>query len=280
MSNECQIIGKSKHAAQLRTQIARLAANRKDTIVVGEAGVGKTTVASLITAGDSAVAVDFACLPDSALEAVLSAVVEGAVLLEGIELSSRKAQEVVSNFICTRRQSVRIVLTSSVSAKELRGRATLVQKLCAEIAEFECVEIRPLRERPEDIPQLVKHFANGLIIDINTLETLVKLPWTQNIRQLKSIVEECISSAQDGRFVLPEELVDERTEVAKMVSALMESQKHALDTSLDVIENTIILRTLERFGFNESKAAEFLGMTEMGFGQTLKRLALARSTSR
>jgi DNA-binding NtrC family response regulator len=65
-----------------------------------------------------------------------------------------------------------------------------------------------------------------------------------------------------------------------MVSGLMESQKPVLDKSLDVIENAIIRRTLERFGFNESKAAQFLGMTEHSFGQKIMRLAIARTTDR
>ncbi|MBF8293732.1 MAG: two component, sigma54 specific, transcriptional regulator, Fis family [Bacteroidetes bacterium] len=162
------------------------------------------------------------------------------------------------------------------STKEFLAQRKLAENLCARINSFEKVEIRPLRERREDIPALVKHFAHGLVIDINTLDTLVNLPWQGNVRQLKSVVERCIASATDGKFVLPEELVDERTEVVRMVSGLMESKKPILDKSLDAIENTIIRRTLERFGFNESKAAQFLGMTEQVFGQKLKRLATVK----
>jgi len=280
MTAEVYIIGKSKHVEQLRKLIAKLATDRKDALIVGEAGVGKSTAARLIASPEIPTTFGLACHDELELQTALGAITSGTVLFEDLDQAGFRNQEIMLGFVATRPKAVRVIATVSMPARELLLQRKLTENLHARLNAFETVEIRPLRERPEDIPLFVKHFANGLIIDINTLETLVKLPWNENVRQLKSIVERCISSAQDGRFVLPEELVDERTDVAKMVSGLMESQKPVLDKSLDVIENAIIRRTLERFGFNESKAAQFLGMTEHSFGRKIRRLALARTTSR
>jgi DNA-binding NtrC family response regulator len=280
MSAELHIVGKSKHVEQLRKLIAKLAASRKDALIIGEAGVGKSTAACLIASLETPITFGLACHDEMELQTALAAITNGTVLFEDLDEAGFRNQEIVMGFVATRPKAVRVMATVSMPTEELLLQRKLTENLSATLISFEKVEIRPLRERPEDIPLFVKHFANGLIIDINTLDTLVKLPWNENVRQLKSIVERCISSAQDGKFVLPEELVDERTDVAKMVSGLMESQKPVLDKSLDVIENAIIRRTLERFGFSESKAAQFLGMTDHAFVQKIRRLALARTADR
>ena len=280
MAAEFHIVGKSRHVEKLRKTIAKLASSREDVLIVGEAGVGKSTVASLIASGDSISTLDLAFLPESEVNDTLSALSKGTVIFERLGGASFRAQDIVLRFLEHKPQSVRAIITMNMFTKDLLVQGKLSENLCARINMFSQVEVLSLRDRPEDIPVLVKHFANGLTVDINTLETLINLPWNENIRQLKSVIERCVASSGDGRFVLPEDLVDERTEVAKMVSGLMERQKPILDNSLDVMENAIIRRTLERFGFDESKAAQFLGMTEHAFGLKLRRLVTVKATSR
>ena len=280
MAAEFHIVGKSRHVEKLRKTIAKLASSREDVLIVGEAGVGKSTVASLIASGDSISTLDLAFLPESEVNDTLSALSKGTVIFERLGDASFRAQDIVLRFLEHKPQSVRAIITMNMFTKDLLVQGKLSENLCARINMFSQVEVLSLRDRPEDIPVLVKHFANGLTVDINTLETLINLPWNENIRQLKSVIERCVASSGDGRFVLPEDLVDERTEVAKMVSGLMERQKPILDNSLDVMENAIIRRTLERFGFDESKAAHFLGMTEHAFGLKLRRLVTVKATSR
>jgi DNA-binding NtrC family response regulator len=273
MSAEVHIAGKSKHVEQLRKLVAKLCSNRRDVLVVGESGVGKTTIATILAGNDVLHVFDVASEQEESLQAKLSGLSNGTILFERMEEAAYRVQDAIMAFLERRPQGVRAVVTACASTKVLVANRKLTENLCARINGFERIEILPLRERREDIPQLVKQLANGLTIDINTLDTLVNLPWRENIRELKSVIEKCLSTSSDGRFVLPEELVDERTEVAKMVTGLMESQRPVLDKSLDVIENKIIRRTLERFGFNEAKAAQFLGMSENVFGQKLRKLA-------
>ncbi|MEK9138597.1 MAG: sigma 54-interacting transcriptional regulator [Bacteroidota bacterium] len=280
MLSDQQIVGKSKHVEKLRKRIAQLASSRKDVLIYGEAGVGKTTVASSIVNDDDTLSLCLAQMDEPALEYSLSGVASGTVLFEELESASFRNQDRVAKFVSGRPKSVRVLVTLRASVEELLAQGKLSDDLYTCISKLEEVEICPLRERPEDIPLLVKHFASGLIIDINTLDFLVKQPWHENVRQLKTVIDRCVSSAVDGNFVLPEELIDERTEVVKMISELMENQKPALQKSLDIMEGTIIQRTLERFGFNESRAAQFLGMTEQVFGQKVKALAIAKVNSR
>jgi DNA-binding NtrC family response regulator len=224
----------------------------------------------------------------------------GTVLLEELEQASFRNQMKILTFINerkTRRQSgdtpgvpdIRLIVTMKSDPGTLAEQHKLMEELFVRVNEFERVEIPPLRQRQEDIPLLIKHFTSDirrelglpdLIIDINAIDVLVRQPWRENIRELKSIIDKCVLFSTDGRFMLPPELVDEKTEVVKMISNIVAGQEFVLDKSLDVIEKGIIERSLDKFGFNQSKAAQFLGMTEQTFRYKLKRLGIASARTR
>lgn len=279
MSGTAEIIGKSKHAEQLRRIATKLAAGNQDVLIIGEPGVGKSVLAAGIANGKHVVTLNLVPLDEAEVRVALAHIQTGVVVLKGVDESGFRTQAEVWSFVNRRSTGVRVIVTLRRSIKELLKHNKLTHELVGQLASFEVVEVKPLRERPEDIPLLVKSFAKGLAIDINTLETLVNLPWKENIRQLRSIVERCLSSAEGGRFVLPQELIDDRTEIVRAVSGLVDSTKPVLEKSLDTIENNIIQRTLARFGFNTSKAAEFLGMTEEAFDQKVRRIVAVESDS-
>ena len=63
------------------------------------------------------------------------------------------------------------------------------------------VQVPPLRERPEDIPLLVRHFAQQFSRNMNkrvetipseTLQTLVRYHWPGNIRELQNVIERAV----------------------------------------------------------------------------------------
>ena len=224
----------------------------------------------------------------------------GTVLIEELEEASFRNQMKILNFINERKTrriggetnepvDIRLIITLKADAAELVEKRKLLEELYGRIQEFERVEVPPLRTRPEDVPLLVKHFASEickelgiaeLVIDINAIDVLVRQPWRENIRELKAVVDKSVLFSNEGRFMLPPELVDEKTEVVKMINNIMAGQEFVLDKSLDVIEKGIIERSLEKFGFNQSKAAQFLGMTEQTFRYKLKRLGIASARAR
>jgi DNA-binding NtrC family response regulator len=185
--------------------------------------------------------------------------------------------------------SIRLILTMKADPALLVEKRKLLADLKERIVKFERIEVPPLRQHPEDIPQLVKHFSAeickqlaipDLVVDINAIDILVKQNWRENLRELKAVVDKCVLFSNEGRFMLPPELVDEKTEVVKMINNIMAGQEFVLDRSLDMIEKGIIERALDRFGFNQTKAAQFLGMTEQTFRYKLKRLGIASARSR
>jgi DNA-binding NtrC family response regulator len=323
---EYPIVGKSKAVDSLIKQISDLANTRRDVLIVGEAGVGKGAIAKNIYFGGSRgtgrgpfMSINLSVLDDRELEATLFGYdrgVEGlpytskrglfeqanggTVLIEELEEASFRNQMKILSFInerSTRRigtdssasVDIRLLITVKSDPAELVEKRKLLPELHAKITEFEHVEVPPLRQRPEDIPLLVRHFTSDichelgisdLVMDINAVDVLVRQPWRENIRELKAVVDKCVLFSHEGRFMLPPELVDEKTEVVKMINNIIAGQEFILDRSLDVIEKGIIERALDKFGLNQSKAAQFLGMTEQTFRYKLKRLGIASARSR
>jgi transcriptional regulator with GAF, ATPase, and Fis domain len=94
------------------------------------------------------------------------------------------------------------------------------------------------------------------------------------------VIDRSVMFSQGGMFTLPPELTDEKTEVVKMINNILTGQEFEINKSLDIIERGIVERALERFGFNQSKAAQFLGMTEQTLRYRLKRLGIVASRHR
>lgn len=323
---EYPIIGKSRAVEQLLKQINALAKSRRDVLIVGEAGVGKGAVAKNIYSTSEAegahkpfMSINLSVLDDKELESVLFGFdrgVEGlpyttkrglfelanggTVLVEEIEEASFRNQMKILSFMNERAArriggskaepvDIRLIVTVKEDPKALVEKRKLLEDLYNKLGDFERVVIPPLRDRPEDIPLLVKHFAGeltreigiaDLTIDINAIDVLVRQSWRENIRELKAVVDKSVLFSNGGRFMLPPELVDEKTEVVKMINNIATGQDFVLDKSLDAIEKGIIERALQRFGFNQSKAAGFLGMTEQTLRYKLKRLNIASSRTR
>ncbi len=324
---EYPIIGKSKAVDQLLKQISRLSKSRRDVVVIGEPGVGKGAIAKNIhsLSQDMSEDLPFASLnlsviDDRELESILfghslgaegissystkrglfEIANNGTVLIEEIEEASFRNQMKILSFMnerVTRRVGstqgelvdIRLIVTMKADPKELFENRKLLEGIYNKFMEFERIEIPPLRERPEDIPLLVKHYSSEickelgigeLIIDINAIEVLVRQPWKENIRELKAVIDKSVLFSTGGRFTLPQELIDEKTEVVKMINNIETDQEFVLDNSLDLIEKGIIERALAKFGFNQSRAAHFLGLTEQTLRYKLKRLGVSSSRTR
>ena len=324
---EATIVGRSKSIEQLRKQITKSAQGTKDVLIIGEPGVGKGVVAKRIHseqfngANDQHpyFSVNASVIDDRELEAVLFGFEkgvpgmppttkrglfelsnDGTILIEEIEDASFRNQMKILSFIQDRTAkrmggdegrsvTTRIVLTMKKRPEELLATHKIYEELAGRLESFEQFEILPLRERPEDIPVLVKHFVNEIskdlgikdvAIDINAIDVLVRHPWKENIRELKAVIDKSILFSSGGKFALPPELTDEKTEVVKMINNVISGQEFVLDNSLDVIEKGIIERALTRFGFNQSRAALFLGMTEQTLRYKLKRLAIPSARHR
>jgi len=130
------------------------------------------------------------------------------------------------------------------------------------------IELPPLRERRDDIPLLVNHFVSKFSLQMNkkitrvaptAMNLLQQQPWVGNVRELENAVERAMVVAQE-----PE--IRESDFVFKANAVPNGAPK-----SLDEVERSYILRTLETTNWNQTRAAEILGIDRVTLHHKLKR---------
>jgi two-component system NtrC family response regulator len=123
----------------------------------------------------------------------------------------------------------------------------------------------PLRERREDIPLLVEHFlrkynpASGVTIGPDALAVLQAYGWPGNVRELENVIERA-SVLRRGDAItvadLPAKLTATRGAVEEIILNLPEE-----GLSLEELEKSLIIKALEKHQGNQTRAAEYLGIT-------------------
>jgi DNA-binding NtrC family response regulator len=147
------------------------------------------------------------------------------------------------------------------------------------------IRIPPLRDRREDIPQLLKHFLeiyaaeNGresMRWSAEVMRKLVAAPWEGNVRELRNLVESLtvLSPEDEIRVVdLPEEY--RRDAIRATPARHAEESVDRGNLTMDQIERHAILEALEKTGGNRTRAAEMLGIGLRTLQRKLKDYRLA-----
>lgn len=139
------------------------------------------------------------------------------------------------------------------------------------------VTLPPLRNRREDIPLLVKHFARqyapkGLCPEIteDALRYLSTLPYPGNIRELKNLVERTILIGGDGAFTAEQFKAQSISEPDSHKTAATDIK----DMTLEQVERTAIEDALYRYDGNLSKVALSLGITRQSLYRRMEKYGL------
>ena len=125
----------------------------------------------------------------------------------------------------------------------------------------------PLRERREDIPLLIEHFAaqvsaqNGwkpLPFSAKALDALQAFSWPGNVRELRNMVERLMLLATDNQVDLA--TVELAVPTGSSASSSSISSSGPLSDRVDAFEREVILAELKRSHSNVSLAAKSLGL--------------------
>ena len=127
----------------------------------------------------------------------------------------------------------------------------------------------PLRERREDIPTLVEHFAAQVCLQNGwkpvpfTLEAMTALqshPWPGNVRELRNMVERLMLLATEGQVELPTvQMALPKTSSGVAIGSTTVSSGPLADR-VQSFEREVILAELKRSHHNMSLAAKALGL--------------------
>lgn len=307
------VIGVSNASKKLREAVKRLSRLIKNTLVIGEPGLGKGSIAlaihreSMLSHKKPFVAVNPRSMSDDELKALLfregvkeqillgkniPELVRGSTLLiEEIEEMSFLNQARVARFLQEQRgkDAVRMIFTFKSGPSRLAAEHKLSEELYSQFADFEVITIPSLQERPEDIPYFVRHFVDqtcrelGIgekVLDANTLDFLTKQTWKENIRELKSVIDNAVLTSQGDTLTLPETILNEHMQLETIINNINMKKPTSIDQTLENIEKLLIQRALNLFGFNQSKASQILGITEPTLRYKMKKLGITPSRKR
>lgn len=143
-----------------------------------------------------------------------------------------------------------------------------------------------LRERKSDIPQLFSHFVDlfnkskgrGLSgISADALESLMNYTWPGNIRELENFVERMTILKGQGQLEVSD--LPEKYRSGKLVQRPIEPidiPESGLDfnSAVDAFENSIILKALEKTGWNRNQAAMLLKLNRTTLVEKIKKKGL------
>lgn len=151
------------------------------------------------------------------------------------------------------------------------------------------VNVPSLRERPEDIPLLVRHFAQQFArrmnkridtIPANAMQTLVEYRWPGNIRELQNVIERAvIISTGSVLKVQTSDLRNRRSAAGSPTEAAKPSKHGGIRSSLEITERAYILDALEQCNWivaGPSGAANRLGMKRTSLQLRIKKLGISR----
>lgn len=138
------------------------------------------------------------------------------------------------------------------------------------------IHMPALRERKEDIPELVNYFMsrfskelnkNGLEIAPETLDYLINYDWPGNIRELQNVIERAVILCQEP-FLVPDllpievlsaKITNESVNLATNSQFAATLPEEGID--LEQIEQDLIKQALARASGNQTQAAKLLGIT-------------------
>lgn len=286
------IVGSSPQMIELLNTVARIAPTTASVLITGESGTGKELVAEAIHRNSQRrekpfVKVNLGGVSSSLFEsemfghkrgAFTDAVAErtgrfkladgGTIFLDEIgELDLacqvkllRVLQEHTFEVLGESKPThvdLRVVSATNADLKAMISQGTFREDLYYRI-NLIVLHVPPLRERKQDIPLLVQHFARKLchdnrmrevIFDSSAMDTLMALPLTGNVRELRNIVERSILVAGKERLQASDLILD-RTPTTTSNA-----------TTLEEIEAETIRAKMDEYNGNCTKAAQALGIS-------------------
>jgi len=308
------LVGSSSEMESVRTAIRRTAAMDIPVMLQGETGTGKDLAARLIHQESERrhgpfVAVNCAAVPETLFESLFFGHAGGAFtdasskhvgyfeeanggtlfLDEVVELSpsnqARLLRALESRHIrpIGNRTDVPIdvrcvsATNAKLSANELHGfRSDLYFRLCGMV-----IEMPPLRERVDDISELVDYLREQrpeldvVKIDESGLAALQDYDWPGNVRELRMVVERL--AVLDSPAAIRREDVDRAVgRVPNQSTAACNDTAQHLDPTLSIaqLERLLIERALAHYDGNVSATARSLGINRVTLYKRMRQYSL------
>ncbi|HET9251932.1 MAG TPA: sigma-54 dependent transcriptional regulator [Candidatus Eisenbacteria bacterium] len=307
-----EMVGKSGALEHVRAEIAKVARTDAKVLITGESGAGKELIARAIHRGSARARGPFeklncAALPKDLVESELFGYEKGAFTgatqmkrgrLEAADQGTLFLDEVGDMSLETQAKFLRAIETGEIerlgSTRTISVDTRIVAATNKDLpAEIEAgrfredlfyrlnvvpVHLPPLRQRPEDIPLLIAHFAERFckehgrparLFTREALDRLTKYGWPGNVRELKNLVERLLIMTEGETIGL--------AEVEEVLPAdADEGPPSEIKAARDKAERDTILATLKQCQWNVTEASRRLGMDRGYLHRKIKRYGLVR----
>ena len=309
-----RVIGDSAVMSSIRETIGRIAHTMSNVLICGESGTGKEVLARAlhyegVTRERPFVAVNCGGLTDSLIESELFGYRRGAftgadgdrvgyfeaanggtlfldeignlpltsqaILLRAIEekavtrVGDTRPRPVNIRVVAATNKDLDRAIETSDFREDLYYRLNVIR-----------ITVPPLRERTEDIPQLIGHFVRKYAAEINckcpgfdddAIDAMCRNHWRGNIRELENVVERAVIFAGD-RPVAPEDLCIKTANGAGAAPTTPD-----LRAATREFERRHIVKVLAQTKNNKVSAAEALGIGLSSLYRKMEELGIAKS---
>ncbi|HXE58146.1 MAG TPA: sigma-54 dependent transcriptional regulator [Gemmatimonadales bacterium] len=311
------VVAESKAMRDALELASKVAAHDTTVLITGESGTGKEVLARAIhrmspRSERSFVAINCAAIPEQLLESELFGYLKGAFtgaltdrpglfeeasggtlfldeigdlspglqakLLRVLEdgeirrLGERQSRHVDVRILAATAKPLEQAVTDGSFREDLYYRLNVVR-----------LHLPPLRERPEDIPAFVTHFAQRVAqrlgrpvsITPKALALLASYHWPGNVRELQNAVERAAVLSADGRLDFTDlQPITLNGHGANGGSPAAGSAGFALKPQVEAVEREAIVRALAASGGNRREAAALLGVSLRTLFYKLRRYRL------
>jgi DNA-binding NtrC family response regulator len=210
-----------------------------------------------------------------------------AKLLRALETKEIKRPGVMGG---TAKVNVRVIASTQKNLEAEVKAGRFREDLFFKLSVFR-VRVPPLRERPDDIPQLVRSLEaknkGGQPVSDETLDMLQRHDWPGNVRELRNVLERLAAFPDLGAGAIARALgknPDESDESsgaklrAEMSNQLLSLPYHdAKDRVLESFEKTYLLEHLKAANGVVTRAAQRAGLPRQSVHRMLRRLGINTS---
>ena len=304
------LIGQSPAMQKVMATVEKVAKTEANVLILGENGTGKELIARAIHKASSRhnevfISVDLGAISETLFESELfgfkkgaftdakedragrfEAANKGTVFLDKIGNLSFNLQSKLLSVLQNRKVvrlgtnreipiDVRLICATNMPLYQMVNENKFRQDLLYRINTVEIL-LPPLRERLEDIQQLVEHFLVIYCkkykmplkrINPTTIRRLEKHSWPGNIRELQHAVERAVILSESN-ILQPQDFFLSQIEDGG------QSDESDDITNLEEREKLLIRRVIDKHGGNISKAAKELGLTRASLYRRIEKHGL------
>ena len=307
------MVGSSPAMRRVQADIRQVAPEKATVLIAGETGTGKELVAHAINRLSPRhealfVAVNCAAIPGEMLESELFGHERGAFtgavkqrpgkfeLADGgtlfldeitempVALQAKLLRALQEGSIerlgghRTLAVDIRVIAATNRDPQQAVREGLLREDLYYRINVFR-IDLPPLRERREDIPELARHFLSrrGTELAPDALIALQNYPWPGNVRELENVLERAAivsGGVQISAAHLPADIAAPRVTPAVAANSEPTPQSLSLPQATEALERDMIARALAATGDNKSRAARLLDISERSLWYKISRYGL------